>query len=409
MSAREDDLLIEIKKLFTEQGEVFDKQQKEVKAYGEASAETKEKLATIEAAMKKTADEIHATAVENAEKLKAADSRLLAIEQKIARNPNAPGGDESKTIGQQLVDSDDFQAMVKAHKGRASITLKSLQHEMKTTITTTAAGTAGPRADRLPGIITPQLRPFVVRDLMPGGTTTSNAIEYVKENVFTNAAAPQVEAAAKAESALTFILATAPVRTIAHWIPASRQILDDWQQLRAYIDGRLLYGLELVEEQQLLAGDGTGQNILGLIPQATAYNTGYHTTGDTKLDTIRHAIKQARIAEFPVDGIILNPEDWEAIELIKTSIGEYVFGDPASAQPFTLWGKRVVETNAITAGTFLVGAFRLGAMVWDREQATVEVSTEHQDFFVKNMVAIRAEERLALTVYRPAAFVSGSL
>ena len=107
--------------------------------------------------------------------------------------------------------------------------------------------------------------------------------------------------------------------------------------------------------------------------------------------------------------IVLNPADWTDIDLTKTQDNGYVFSNPASASAPVLWGLPVVATNAITSGTFLIGDFAIGAQVWDREQVSVTVSLEDGDNFKKNMVTILAEERLALTVYRPSAFVSGSI
>lgn len=326
----------------------------------------------------------------------------------------------AKTIGNLFVESEELKQFKNRgwHKGGVAVRFKSwfeesINPQLKTTITTGTVGTAMDQNLRVPGIIQPYVRELRIRDLLRVTPTTATAIEYVKENVFTNAASPQVEGSAKPEAALTFTLASAPVRTIAHWIPATRQVLDDMDQLMSYIDTRLRFGLKIVEEAQLLSGDGTGQNLSGLITQATAYETSRNVAGDTVIDKISHAITQAREAEYPVDGVVLHPKDWEKMRLIKTeeggaNKGQYVFGDPGTAQVPRIWNKPIVETTAITAGTFLVGAFALGAELFDRQEATVDVSTEHASFFVENKVAIRAEERLALAVYRPASFVAGS-
>jgi len=369
----------------------------------------------------KQIDEIKQNGVANPETKEALDrvvKRMDGLEAMFHR----PGGNDgmvplSKTLGEIFIESEAFKGFQTRgwHKGGVAIKVKSF-FETKTTITSSAVGSSTPGIlvpERVPGIISPQLRALRVRDLLARTTTTQSAIEFVKENVFTNAASPQVEASNKAESALTFTIASVPVRTIAHWIPATRQVLDDLSQLQNYINTRMLYGLKYVEDNQLLNGDGTGVNIDGLIHQATAYNTGYNVASDTKIDKLRHAIKQARIAEYPVDGIVVNPADWEVMELTKTeeggaNKGQYILGGPASMATPTLWGKPIVETNAIASGTFLVGSFSLGAEIYDREDAAIDVSTEHSDYFIKNMVAIRAEERLALAVYRPAAFITGS-
>jgi len=187
--------------------------------------------------------------------------------------------------------------------------------------------------------------------------------------------------------------------------------LDDSAQLESYVNGRLVYGLKLEEEDQLLNGNGTSGNLGGLLKSGnyTAYTRA--VTGDSKLDTIRRALTQAQLSEFTADAIVLNPADWETIELLKSSYGEYIFGGdmgPIDALGPRIWGKRVVATNSITAGTFLVGSFTMGAQIWDRQDAAVQISYEDGDNFKKNMATLLAEERLALTVYRPAAFISGS-
>lgn len=373
-------------------------------------------------AVTKLTEDVKLYGAVNSETKEVLEKVALRMDDLEARLKKPAGGDGatplSKTIGALFIESEELKGHLKRgwHKGGVAMQFKSwfeesVNPQLKTTITTGTVGDAMPPALRIPGVIGPQLRELRVRDLLRVTPTTQNTIEFVKENVFTNAASPQVEASAKAESALTFTVDSAPVRTIAHWIPATRQVLDDMQQLMSYIDNRLRYGLKLKEEEELLSGDGTGVHLDGLITQATAYDTGRDVSGDTHIDTISHAITQARVAEFPVDGVVLHPDDWEAIRLIKdaaSNVGNYVYGNPGAMQTPTIWGKPIVETTAIATGTFLVGAFMLGAEIFDRQQATVDVSTEHSDYFVKNMVAIRAEERIALAVYRPASFVYGS-
>jgi HK97 family phage major capsid protein len=158
----------------------------------------------------------------------------------------------------------------------------------------------------------------------------------------------------------------------------------------------------------LLNGDGTGANLSGILDSGnfTAYSRAQ--TGDTNIDTLRRAITQTLISEYMADTIVLNPIDWEGIELTKATDGQYVWTNPALGNAPQIWGKRVVATNSIASGTFLVGAFAQGAQIWDRQQASLMVSLENSDNFVKNMATLLCEERLALTVYRPTAFVSGS-
>ncbi|MCA0025480.1 MULTISPECIES: phage major capsid protein [unclassified Mesorhizobium] len=366
----------------------------EAKAAGVVAAETK---AAIEKIVEGNAA-IHA--------------RLLDMEQKQARRA---GGDFDllRTTGASFTDSDMFKKLQSEGRGTARMTFKSItMNAAVTNVTSSPTGTGGVgnaiAPDRLAGIISPPDRRMTVRDLILPGRTGSNLIQYVQETGFQNMAAPVAEGGSKPQSDLSLDLVDTPVRTIAHWIKASVQVLADIPLLQSYIDGRLRYGLQYVEEQQLLAGDGTGQNLEGLIPQATPFNTALLKADDQQVDVLRRAILQVRIAEYAASGIVLNPNDWADIETLKDNNGRYIFGNPGQNLQPRMWGLPVVDTNAMPAGQFMVGAFNLAAQVFDREDANVQVSTEDGDNFTKNMVTIRAEERLALAVFRPQSFVYGA-
>jgi HK97 family phage major capsid protein len=197
------------------------------------------------------------------------------------------------------------------------------------------------------------------------------------------------------------------VVTIPHWIPASRQIIADAPQLADYINTRLIYGLKLEEEDQLLNGEGGG-DIDGLLSNAQAFSEDTEDD-DTPIDIIRRAILQAELANYPVSGVVMHPRDWANIELHKDSNNRYIWVQVTSGGQLRLWRVPVVPTQSIAEDTFLIGAFSLGAQIWDRESASIRLSEHHSDYFTKNMVAILCEERLALTIYRPQAFVTGSL
>lgn len=179
-------------------------------------------------------------------------------------------------------------------------------------------------------------------------------------------------------------------------------------QLASYIDTRLRYGLGEEEEAQLLAGSGTGNDVAGLLEYASLFNETLYSDGatDTRIDTVRRAALQVRVAELRPTFVAMNPVDWAAVELTKDDAGKYIFVNVQVGATPQLWRLAVVETTVMSVGQFLVGA-TMGAQVFDREDAAVEVSTEHADFFTNGKVAIRAEERLALAVYRPEAFVYG--
>lgn len=386
-------LTTEVKSLKTEladrEGKIkqwIDKAKEEFASGGSHSAETKsalEKLAT-------GASEIA--------------GRILSLEQKLSANENGGVGQGEKSLGARFAEADQVVAWRKnGGMGKVKMAVKAI------TSITTGAGSAGDLIvpQRLPGIISDPNRPMTLRALLSVGRTTSSSIEYVRETGFTNAAAMVAEGTTKPESSIEFNLATAPIRTMAHWVQASKQILDDVPQLESYINTRLRYGLELVEEDQLLSGDGAGQNLLGLVPQSTDYDASFSQPGDTRIDTVRRAINQVRKSEYRADAIVLHPDDWTEIELTKTTEGAYVWANPRGLLGPTLWGLPVVDTTAVEPGEFLVGAFRLAAQIWDREDANVQASEEDRDNFIKNMITIRAEERLGLAVYRPEALVYG--
>lgn len=392
--------LTQIKSAFQEAASelkgLIETQTAEIRKHGE----TTEKTANALAAAEKRIEEI-------SEELKAAQTRMDELEAKGNRLGVGADDNQSKSFGEIFVESEAYKNMIA--RGASTSDPVDVGSFRKSLSSDPASAGVLVVPHRVPGIIGPAERAPRIRDLLPTSPTNSNAIEYVQEKLFTNAAAPQKEGDPKAQSNLTFELKTESVKTLAHWIPATRQILADASQLQGYVNGRLLYGLEIVEEQQILYGDGTGQNLQGLMtnPLAQEYAWSDGKPGDTKIDAIRRAITKARLAEYPVTGIVLHPSDWEDIELAKGSDGHYIWVSVTEGGATRLWRVPVVDTTAMQEGDFLVGAFGLGAMIWDREQASIRVAEQHNDYFTRNMVAILAEERIALTTFRPQAFVRG--
>jgi HK97 family phage major capsid protein len=326
------------------------------------------------------------------------------LQQKASRP--AGQGDAPKSIGDQFVEADGVKSFLesKPSSGKADMRVKATL----TSATTDSAGSVGDAIanTRLPGIMPLPQRRLTVRDLISQGRMDGNTLEYVKETGFTNSAATVAEAAAKPQSDLKLDLLTTSAKVIAHWMKASRQVLDDVSQLKSIIDQRLLYGLAYVEEAQLLNGDGTGQNLNGVLTQATAYSAPITLSSPTSIDLVRLMALQAALAEYPATGIVMHPSDWAWIETLKDTTGRYIIGNPQGTISPTLWGLPVVATQAIALDTVLVGAFKMGAQLFDRWDARVEVGYINDDF-TKNLVTILAEERLALAVYRPEAFIKG--
>lgn len=356
----------------------------------------------------KISDEVKAELTKQVEAAAAMQGRLQNIEQALAALKTQPDKAKRQSLGEAVLNDAKFKAWL-GDKG--STPSGKIRVEVKNAVTELGSGEGAAGEiiipQRIPGWVTPPNRILTIRDLLPAGRTTSNAVDFVQETGFTNNAAPVAEGAQKPESSLEFTLRTAPVRTIAHWLQASKQVLEDIPQLESYINTRLTYGLKLVEEEQLLAGDGTGQNLLGLIPQATPYDRTRSKVGDTRIDIVRRAMTQLRLSQYQPDAVVLHPTDWEDIELTKNSLGSYIWANPRGLVGPTLWGLPVVESTSLAPGEFLVGAFKIAAQIWDRDDVQVDISTEDRDNFIKNMVTIRVEERLALVVYRPESFIFG--
>ena len=331
--------------------------------------------------------------------------------------PTANNGSRILSLGEQFVASSGFEFFKKgSHRTSSAWRSPSVEldahwgsrHPMGATLTSDpASGGSLIQPQYLPGILPLPMRPLVVADLFAPGTTDSNLISYMREKTYVNAAATVLEGAAKPESTLTFEAATDPVRKIAHWLPVSEEMLEDVAQIRSYIDSRLRQGVEAEEEDQLLNGTGIAPDLLGLLLRpGLGADVPVGVAPATGMDAILQQIFAIYGTSYlQPTGIIMHPANWAKVVATKTGTGEYMTAGPfAPIQSPTLWGLPVAVTPAIAAGTALVGAFRTAAQIFRHGGIRVEASNSHQDFFVKNLVAIRAEERLALAVYRPAAF-----
>ena len=270
-------------------------------------------------------------------------------------------------------------------------------------------------------IVVPPMRTKRVRDLFPVRTTTSTVIEYFRMTGFTNNAAAVAERnagdtafAAKPQSSMTFEGVQTSVRTLAHWEAAHRNVLADEPQLRSIIDNELMYGLRLQEDAQILTGNGQGENLMGIMNTtgvqtynwSQGANAAANQKADTKADAIRRAATLSYLAYYEPSGVVLHPNDWESIELTKDGNGQYLIAlSVAMGGEPKVWRLPIVETPAMTESYALVGAFGTGAQIYDREQASIRISEQHADFFIRNAIVILAEQRLALAVKRPESFV----
>lgn len=349
-------------------------------------------------------------ALEGHEEVKAwaAGSQSIATSSKSLFVP----GDEKKSVGQRFIDSEEFKSVA---GGRNGFTMHA-PYQVKDIFTALPSGTPGDfGTPQREGIVERAKRTMRVRDLFPVQQTNTNMIEYFRVSGFTNNASTVAERsgspavfAAKPQSSMTVVGVQAPVRTIAHFEVAHRNVLDDEPTLRGIIDNELLYGLRLVEDDQILNGDGTGSNLTGIRETSGIQNQVWSegSTGDTRIDVIRRAITKSLLAYYEPTGIIVHPNDMEDIELTKDAEERHLMVMSVSlGAEARLWRLPMVMTPAITEGFALVGAFGIGATLYDRMEGTIRVAEQHSDFFIRNAVAVLAEERLALAVKRPESFV----
>ena len=339
--------------------------------------------------------------------------------------------ERGKSIGEAFTESAEYKGLMAAAPNGVFGKQQRVQSEMfgvKSLVTGASDTSAGAfvNNDRIGLQVALEAfqRPLRIRDVVTNGTTASDTVEYVRVTSTTNNAAPVAEATSSAaptapggagalvnnagggykpESGLALAKITTPVKTIAHWMPVTKRALSDAAQIRTLIDAFLRYGLEEELEDQMIQGDNTGENFEGLGTvsgvQAQAWDT-------NALVTLRKAkTKVKTVGRSNANAYLLNPADVETIDLLTDNENRYYFGGPSgtgSAQP--LWNLPVIETEAVPAGTGYVGDFRK-AVLWDREQATIQMTDSHLDFFVRNLVAILAEMRAAFGILQPNAFV----
>lgn len=381
----------------------------DIKTFGEAQPENKAAIETIRAAVDKLQTQLDAIDAKNQERIEKEDKSAPSI-----------GEDFTKSERFLKAHADGFRTMERVPVAMDRSMFPTSPKDQKALLANTSfsGGTSG---IGMPGLLvgTPLIMTQIelrLRNIMrTRPLTTGNTYYWLRQTTRTNAASPQVEGSAKAESTYLWDTLSDDVSTIAHYTNVTTQALADIPWLREAIDSELMYGLLLKEEQEILAGAGTGQHLNGLITQATAYDTALNVTADTKLDKLRHAKLQARLlgqATFAPSAIVVHPTDMHTIELIKdaaSNVGNYVVGEPKAGTPIKMvWGLPVVESDSMTAGTFLVGAFNTGAVIVDRMQATIDISFEHASNFIENKATIRCEERIGLAVTRPSSFIYGS-
>ena len=309
----------------------------------------------------------------------------------------------NQTWGSQMTRNDGFKAMAQNGRGTARLNVENS--------ITTADTSGGPliapdkRTDPIPLI----RRRLTILDLLIRASTSSSAVTIAKHKTRDNNPAFVAEGNQKPESSMDFEAELVPVLTMAHWLAASVQALDDAPQLQSIIDSELRYGLEDKIEAEILTGPGGSQRFLGLVTAATAFTAPFTSETENPLDRILQARAQMEAASYEATGIVLNPTDWSRAINEKDADGRYLSGGPFVANTPQLWGLPVVTSTIMPENSFLIGDFRRAATLYSRQEITVEVSTEHADFFTKNLVAVRAELRAGLAINDANALITGEL
>lgn len=319
---------------------------------------------------------------------------------------------EKKSFIDFVKGNDKYQAL--AQKSQSFAELEVTKSDMASMAETkvTSAGLVAPQYDTV--IQGPPRQNLLIRDLIPTTPVTGQSFTYFRELLHTLGAGMVAEGAAKPTSNVTFEQVTDIIKKIAVWMPVTDEALDDVPQLYSYIQELLRYDLELKREGQLLKGDGIGNNLNGIMTQATAFDTDLTKATDTAIDTVRRAIYQARKqSKLPADAVVMSDLDWMNIELQKDGENRYLFANLQGLSTPILWGRPVVASDsmdegdgATTGGEFLTGSFQQGARIYDRMAFTIKVGMINDDF-IKNQRAILVEERLGLAVRKKYAFVKG--
>lgn len=345
-----------------------------------------------------------------------------------------PGFGGQKSLGQQFVESQPYQDVVASgalKDDNSQQQWKSAPFVPETKATTdvlstgTGPGGALVTPDYLPGILPLPQRPLTVRDLFSQDTTGSDILSYARQTSFDNgttavAQATSLTTGLKPQSSIGWARQTSPIETIATWMAATRRQLADVGQTRSLIDNQGTLMLRLEEENQLVNGNGTSPNLRGLLNTSglQLYDVS-GVSGNTRvnLDALRTARRLVKTgpSRFDADSVIVNPVDSENYDLMVDVQERYRAGDPfgsnfanqnaGGGDPTPIWRLRRVESEAIAAGHALVGAFRPGATVFQREPITILTSDSHSDFFIRNLVAVLFEERFGFAVFFPSAFV----
>jgi HK97 family phage major capsid protein len=332
--------------------------------------------------------------------------RIQKLEQRAFRFAGSSDGPtiDGESIGALVVKDSRFKTLAEAGRGIAQV---HLNRRLVTKSTVTIGPSLKPGIEVFPSIAELPGPAPTVADLIGQRPLGEGTLQFVRQKAPHPVAGVQVnQGDVKAEGDLSFETVTISPATLAIWIPASRQALRDVAGLSLLINSELLYAVKILEENEILNGDGSQGHLTGILPAATAMPP---TAGDSPLDAVARALGYLSSLGVQATGIVMNPSDWLHVMLSKSTTDEYLLGSPAMATAALVWGVPLALSTQIAQGTFLAGNFVLGCELAFRELATFDISTEHADFFTRNLIAIRAEESLVLAIKQPPCFVKSTL
>lgn len=383
----------------------------EIKELGKAREETAKKLDEAGKRVETVQQELMEkhTSLEK----EIADMKKLSDKGRQAR-PVSPG--------QKFTSSESFNRMVKSKEVRCEPVQVGNVHRRDTDWGPLVSGTEEDEGagvvtipDRMPGIVEKVWEPISMRDIVGRGTTTSDQIEYLKES-FDNKAdfhddKNTVDVSGddllelKKRSGIKFEKETVNVVTLAHYLAVGRNAIADAPQIQTRINVNGIKGIEAVEDLQIIAGTGGSEKFTGILnTSGIAEDTSFPNVVENALDKIRISLARSRKLGYPVDAIVMEPETFAVMQLLKGDDKHYIWVEAGQGIAATVWRVRVVENNGMPVNKVLVGDFGGSSMLWDREQAQISMTDSHKDWFARNMLALRIEARMAFEVTRPAAF-----
>ncbi|WP_339112908.1 phage major capsid protein [Thioclava sp. GXIMD2076] len=389
----------------------LDKSTDEVKQTAEKAVKMAERNGTLTDELKNDSDrmlknfnELTQKQTDLIGKLEQLETKNRDLEQELSSR-GGRGNGAPQSFGQMVAGHDAIKQFVAAGaSGRTTFQVKNAI----TTVGGSGGGLIFPTPETSP--VRMPRRTLSVVDLITRGRTDANLVPYTKQTTRANGAAPTAEGTAAPESSYGWTKAEAPVRKIAHVTHISEEAMADAAMLETELDSEMRYGLDLALENQIVAGDGTGENLNGLRTQATAFSSpaGITIEAQTRIDVLRLGLLQLTLADYAADGLLLHDLDWTAIETIKDTAGRYVFGNPATGTLPRLWSLDVSTTRAQSAGEWMAGNFMMAATYYDRSDVEILISSEHDQNFVEGMLTMKGTRRGTLAVKRPGALVKGT-